>query len=224
MAKSIIEKLNLLKYKQKAVLHAPSDFTDFNGLGEVDKALLAGKYDLIIAFCFSLSEMKELVDQIINEKRLSANGYLFFAYPKKGNKRYTEYIHRDELFEGIGANQDTGYIGSSDLKFSRMVGLDEVFTMVGLKLDAKGKNKKRTANSDRVDDYLEKMPEIEAILAPYPKALTFYQSLTKGYQKDWARYIFSAKQENTRLRRQEEMIRLLSEEYKTITHYRQNKA
>ncbi|WP_099223370.1 YdeI/OmpD-associated family protein [Listeria costaricensis] len=225
MAKTIIEKLNLLKYEEKAVLNQPDDLTAFDGLGKVDHALSAAvEYDLIIAFCFSLSEMKAFVDQVINEKRLSANGYLFFAYPKKGNKRYATYIHRDQLFEGIGADQETGYIENSDLKFSRMVGLDEVFTMVGLKRDAKGKNKKSTANSGRVDDYLEKIPEVEAILARNPKALAFYQSLTKGYQKDWARYIYSAKQESTRLKRQEEMIRLLGEEYKTITHYRQSKS
>lgn len=58
------------------------------------------------------------------------------AYPKKGNKEYATYIHRDDLMQGLGAD-DEGYIGSSDLKFARMVGLDDVFTVVGLKEDSK---------------------------------------------------------------------------------------
>lgn len=51
---------------------------------------------------------------------------------------YPTFIHRDDLLEGLGSDEN-GYIGTSNIKFARMVGLDDVFTVVGLKEDAKGK-------------------------------------------------------------------------------------
>jgi uncharacterized protein YdeI (YjbR/CyaY-like superfamily) len=53
-----------------------------------------------------------------------------------------------------------------------------------------------------------------------PDVLAFYQSLTPGYRKDWARYVYSAVQEETREKRREEMKVILGEGYKSIDLYR----
>ncbi|WP_286185003.1 YdeI/OmpD-associated family protein [Bacillus sp. SD075] len=37
--------------------------------------------------------------------------------------------------------------------------------------------------------------EIEKDLQHFPDVLAFYQSLTPGYRKDWARYVYRAEQE-----------------------------
>ncbi|WGV60089.1 YdeI/OmpD-associated family protein [Brevibacillus brevis] len=55
------------------------------------------------------------------------------------------------------------------------------------------------------------MPKIEDDLRHVPKELAFYQSLTPGYQKDWARYVYSAGQEGKRANRRAEMIAVLAE-------------
>lgn len=127
MAKSIVEKLNLQKYKHAAVLDEPEGFSYFEELTGYDTALKDRAYDLIFAFVLDMESLKELVNRVIEHQHLNENGYLYAAYPKKGNKIYPTFIHRDDLLAGIGSDEK-GYIGKSNIKFSRMVGLDDVFT------------------------------------------------------------------------------------------------
>src|SRR5690606_38002604 len=158
------------------------------------------------AYMLNMEALQSLVTQVIGQDLLNKNGYLYAAYPKKGNKGYEIYIHRDSLLEGLGAGED-GYIGDSDIKFARMVGLNDVFTVVGLKYEERKSSKSSTKEkpSQRVDDYAELIGEIEKDLQDVPEQLAFYQSLTPGYQKDWARYVYSAVQESTRAKRRVQM-------------------
>ncbi|WP_312092925.1 YdeI/OmpD-associated family protein [Niallia sp.] len=221
MSKTIVDKLNLKKYKKIAILNKPNETDYFPGLEEYDTEL-QNKYDAIFAFVLDMDEMRELVEKIIRNESLNKKGYIFLAYPKKGNKVYPTYIHRDELFKGLNTDSE-GYVGKSTIKFARMVGLDDVFTVIGLKEEEK--NKKETVSSkasQRVDDYIDKIRDIENDLTDSPKLLAFYQSLTPGYRKDWARYVYSAKQEETREKRKAEMMAILSSGYKSRDLYRRN--
>jgi len=93
---------------------------------------------------------------------------------------------------------------------------------VGIKREQK-KSKKSAAASQNVEDYEDHIGDVEKRLADYPSELAFYQNLTPGYQRNWARYIFSAKQPKTREKRQEQMIDILSQGFKTIDLYRRQK-
>lgn len=220
MTKTIVEKLNLQKYKKTAILDAPKDSNYFEQLSGYDTKLTNSGYDLIFAFVLEMDSLKNLVKKVIEGNYLTQNGYLFMAYPKKGNKVYQTFIHRDELLDGLGADED-GYIGTSAIKFARMVGLDEVFTVVGLKAEAR-KNRPSSKASQCVDDYIAMIPDIENDLQDAPELLSFYQSLTPGYRKDWARYVYSAKQEATRAKRREEMKLILAKGYKSRDLYRRD--
>ncbi|OZM56642.1 hypothetical protein CIB95_10480 [Lottiidibacillus patelloidae] len=222
MSKTIVEKLNLAKYERKAVLNTPEGRDYFAQLTEYDTDLTESSYDLIFAFVLDLKSLKELVNTVIEKNYLNRSGYLFLAYPKKGNKVYDSYIHRDSLLEGLGADEN-GYIDKSNIKFARMVGLDETFTVIGLKEDTKSKNNKSTKASQCVDDYIEMIPLIENDLQDTPNLLSFYQELTPGYRKDWARYVYSAKQEKTKEKRREEMKQILEQGFKSRDLYRANK-
>ncbi|NIK78859.1 hypothetical protein FHS15_004005 [Paenibacillus castaneae] len=221
MAKSIVEKLNLQKYKHAAVLAEPEGFNYFAELTGYDTALKDRAYDLIFAFVLDMESLKELINRVIEHQHLNENGYLYAGYPKKGNKIYPTFIHRDDLLAGIGSDEK-GYIGNSDIKFSRMVGLDDVFTVVGLKEDAGGKDKIVTQSSQRVDDYIALVPSVEKDLEDTPELFHFYQSLTLGYRKDWARYVYSAKQEETKVKRREEMKMILQAGYKSRELFRKD--
>ncbi|MFZ7946043.1 YdeI/OmpD-associated family protein [Neobacillus sp. 19] len=219
MGKTIVEKLNLQKYKKIAVLHLPYGADYLAELTGYDNELREHSYDLIFAFVLDMASLQELVKKVIDKNYLNKNGYMYVAYPKKGNKIYPTFIHRDDLLSGIGADQD-GYIGTSTIKFSRMVGLDEVFTVVGLKEDSKSKNQTSPKASQCVDDYISYIPVVEKDLQDTPDLLAFYQSLTPGYRKDWARYVYSAKQEVTKAKRREEMKMILGKGYKSRELYR----
>ncbi len=104
-----------------------------------------------------------------------------------------------------------------------MVGLDDVFTVVGLKADSRGKNHTSAKASQCVDDYIEFISEVEKDLQDSPDLLAFYQSLTPGYRKDWARYVYSAKQEGTKVKRRDEMKLIFGAGYKSRDLYRRNK-
>ncbi|MEQ2528095.1 YdeI/OmpD-associated family protein [Bacillaceae bacterium CLA-AA-H227] len=214
---TIIDKLKLTKYKNLAVLNRPSDYDVFAGY----ETTLAGKHDAIFIFVETLEDMIKHTQKIIKEQPLLEKGYLFFAYPKKGNKRYESFVHRDDIFPAMKVGED-GYVANSDLKFSRMVSMDDVFTVVGLKQE-KRKAQKSSAASQCVADYEDNVKDVEALLENYPNELRLYKELTPGYQKDWARYIFSAKQEATREKRQAQMVEILSQGYKSIELYRQKK-
>ncbi|MFD6206978.1 MULTISPECIES: YdeI/OmpD-associated family protein [unclassified Peribacillus] len=222
MTKTIVGKLNLHRYKRVAVLDIPSGADYLAELPNYDTELKEGAYDLIFTFVLDMDSLKRIVNKVIEKNHLSKNGYMYVAYPKKGNKEYATYIHRDDLMQGLGADEN-GYVGSSDIKFARMVGLDEVFTVVGLKEDSKNRNRSSTKASQSVDDYIEMIQEIEKDLQDSPDLLAFYQSLTPGYRKDWARYVYSAKQEATQVKRRQEMKMILGEGYKTRDLYRRNK-
>lgn len=219
MTKTIVEKLNLQKYNQVAILSKPEGSDYLAELTDYDTSL-NGAYDLIFAFVLDMASLQELVNRVIEQQHLHKNGYLFVAYPKKGNKVYPTYIHRDDLLEGLGSDEK-GYIGTSNIKFARMVGLDDVFTVVGLKEDAKGKGQLSNTPSQSVDDYISFIPNVEEDLKDTPELLAIYQSLTPGYRKDWARYVYSAKQEATRAKRKEEMKMILQAGHKSRELYRQ---
>ncbi|OHX31485.1 YdeI/OmpD-associated family protein [Bacillus mycoides] len=215
---SVIDKLKLNKYTNMVVINEPNDYEVFG-----DKPTTFSKeHDAVFIFVETLDEMVEHTNFIIkNEALLLEKGYVFFAYPKKGNARYSTFIHRDEMFPALNVGED-GYVGNSEIKFARMVSMDDVFTVVGLKREKK-KVKKTPAASQCVADYADRIQDVEALLANHPTELKFYQSLTPGYQKDWARNLFSVKQEKTREKRLEKMIEILSQGYKTIELFRQKK-
>jgi hypothetical protein len=215
---SIIDKLKLTKYSNMAVLNEPKDYTLFNEY----PTQLTENHDAIFIFIETLDEMVQQTEYIIeNQHLLKEKGYLFFAYPKKGNKRFNTYIHRDDIFPALKVDED-GYVDGSDIKFARMVSMDDVFTVVGLKREIK-KATKTSPTSQSVVDYKGKEKDVEAILADHPSELNFYQSLTPGYRRDWARYIYSAKQQKTRDKRSKQMVDILSQGYKTIDLFRMKK-
>ncbi|WP_460318743.1 YdeI/OmpD-associated family protein [Paenibacillus sp. YSY-4.3] len=212
-------KLNLNKYESKLILNQPDDIAYFNEL-QYDTEMTKEKYDLIFTFIFNMDQFKEYLDLVIRKQVIQENGYLFFAYPKKNNPKYKEYIDRDSFFEQNEVNEE-GYLSGSTLKFSRMVSMDDVFTVVGLKSHAPKKGKPGNAkSSQRVDDYVDYISSIREHLSSDKELLEQYDHLTLGYQKDWARYVYSAKRSETQEKRLLQMKDILAQGYKSLDLYR----
>ncbi|MGC5326276.1 YdeI/OmpD-associated family protein [Brevibacillus sp. SYSU BS000544] len=220
--KSIVDKLNFNKYPAKLILNKPEDINDFNDIS-YDSTIEKEKYDVILIFIFHLEEFSQHVQQLIQKQLVADKGYVFFAYPKKNNPQYDSYIDRDSFFKQMPVDEE-GYIQDSNLKFAKMVSMNDVFTVIGLKSEVKKTKKTSTAQkSQRVDDYIDNVEDIKLHLKSNEELLQKYNELAFGYQKDWARYVYSAKKKETQEKRLVEMESILAEGYKSIDLYRLNK-
>lgn len=177
-------------------------------------------FERVIAFVFSIEELTSYLQYCIDEQLVTEQGYLFLVYPKKGNKVYESYIHRDAIFPAITFDEQK-YIADSYYKFAALTSLNETFSILSIKVDRQQKGKKKTVKSQCVDDYIEMIPQLKEYLSTIPKLLSFYETLTPGYQKNWARYVYSAKRKNTQQKRLDEMKDILSQGFKTKELFRQ---
>ena len=222
MAKSLIDKLNLNNYPAKLILNKPEDIEEFSSM-DYEDIVKKSSYDLIFTFIFKLEDFSKTIKEIHEEKLLNENGYLYIACPKKNNPRYKEYIERDSIYTDEYYNEE-GYLRGTNLKFSRMVSMNDVFTVIGIKsIPLKKMNKPSTKSSQCVDDYIEHVEHIRQHLVQNAELLDIYNALTFGYQKDWARYVFSAKRKETQEKRLLEMETVLADGFKTMDLYRRNK-
>lgn len=167
-------------------------------------------YDVILAFVVDLQGMDNHIR--LAEEKLVEHGILYLAYPKIKNILGLKGIHRDAIFPYLNVNEETGYVKKTFMRFNKMVSLDENYTILGIKKDSA--RKKRDKVSQRVDDYIGYLELIKTRLIN-DEALTFFNKITLGYQKNWARYIYSAKTIETQNRRFQEMKILLKQGIKS---------
>ncbi|MGA3678349.1 YdeI/OmpD-associated family protein, partial [Lysinibacillus agricola] len=88
-------------------------------------------------------------------------------------------------------------------------------SILSIKKDGKGRGKKKTASSQCVNNYKSIIPPLHNSLTKHPNNLAFYNKLTPGYQKNWARYIYSAKKKKTQVARLGKMRKIIRLGYKT---------
>jgi hypothetical protein len=219
MNKETIKKFAVEKFDKRLILNKPANIADFDGVA-FGTVINNEKYDLIFAFVFSLDEFASLVKMVIEKELLNLDGVIYFAYPKKGNKQYREYIGRDDFFSVVDMDND-GYVFGSPVKFNKMAAFNEVFTVVGLKHEEK--RKKSTQPSQCVGDYIERIPDLRKHFVENKEVLAFFDQLTPGYQRDWARYVFGVKNPDTTEKRFAEMENILKQGYKSGDLYRRGK-
>lgn len=135
--KSVIEKLNFKKYRTRLILNKPDDIKDFDTI-EYNDSIEKEQYDLVFVFIFNMDEFFKYLTEVVEKNLIKEDGYLYFAYPKKGNPKYDTYIERDDIYTENYYN-DEGYFPNSNLRFSRIISLNDVFTVAGIKEAAKKK-------------------------------------------------------------------------------------
>lgn len=191
MEKALFQKLKLDKFTKIAWMNKSKENSVFDDL-ELSMAKKGEAYDLLLIYVYSLEEMKEFLLKIIQDTLLMENGAVYLLYPKVKNPLGHPAIGRDEIFPFLDVNEE-GYALNSTLKFNEMNKLDESYTLIGLKNSLSFKPQRNTP-SQRVEDYADKVNYVKVYLQDYPKAGTLYETLPPGYQKDWARYIYSARE------------------------------
>ncbi len=218
---ALYKKLMLPKFASKLLVAKPQDCTLLDAAG-FDTVPQTKVYDLVFQFVFSLDAMEQAIRETAARGLIPQGGYLYLAYPKKHNKRYKDVIDRDDIIERFDLAEGNGFIGDTPMKFNKMVSLDDTFTVIGLKRDDQRVTKTPTVSAC-VADYIERIPDLRDALAHRPEILALYDGLPYGYQKDWARYVYSSRTDATREKRLLEMADILLAGYKTKALYRQGK-
>lgn len=217
--KTVLDKLKIENYKNRLFLNVPDTVTELQDIF-ADYKVQQTQYDCIFSFVFSLEEFEKAIDAVVEQNLLAEGGYLYLVYPKKGNKHYDTFIHRDSIMT-LPMDED-GYFKESLLKFSRMVAFNDTFTVCGLR-HLKKALKKSTKPSQCVDDYKDKVTDLKVYFQNQPEILERYVALTPGYQRDWARYVYSARKQNTIDKRLIEMAEILKQGFKTKQLYTKSK-
>lgn len=207
------EKIGLVRSaKEEATAFLGYDFPDYKST----------QLDLAVAYVYNLEEMRDVIFYLIENQILEEMGIVYLVYPKNKNKLGHPPIHRDAIFPHLNVDEETGYIKDTSYKFNRMVALDDNYTVVAVKFQPKSKTKKLSSVSGRAKDYEDRVVDIENYLREFPEQAVFYDSLTPGYKKDWARYVYSARTEKTIEKRLLEMVDILGKGYKTKQLYRES--
>ncbi|MFC6170948.1 YdeI/OmpD-associated family protein [Loigolactobacillus jiayinensis] len=77
------------------------------------------------------------------------------------------------------------------------------------------------AEKKTLADYEVDIPKVSDLLNGTPVTKKFFDELTPGYQREWARYIFGAKAEATKQRHIADMRTILDAGYKSKRGYGQ---
>lgn len=88
--KSIVEKLNLMRYTNKAIVNRPNN-EYLPELKEAQSQFPIEPVDLLFIFVETMAEFKAAVMSVIQQQLLNKNGVLFVAYPKKGEQSISNF-------------------------------------------------------------------------------------------------------------------------------------
>ena len=103
-----------------------------------------------------------------------------------------------------------------------MAALSDVFTVIGLRQDEK-RRKPAVPPSQSVTDYVGRIPDIRKYFEKDKELLELFDRLTPGYQRGWAHYVYSTRNEATVQKRFAEMESILKQGYKSVDLFRQQK-
>ncbi|WP_124059242.1 YdeI/OmpD-associated family protein [Vaginisenegalia massiliensis] len=216
MTNEVLErKLGLSKFKLRGLINRDPHSSELLSLvtESVESFDWDAVYDAVWVHVYSLEEMRQTLYDLWEHGTIGKGGVCFLVYPKLKNPYYPR-IHRDEIFPTLGVEDALGYLPDTHFKFNKMISLNDVFTIIGIKhVEPDRQAKRRQASSGRVGDYLHFIPElIELLEREDPVLSQAFVELTPGRQRQWARHIYSAKTETTKIKRQTELKQALKNE------------
>lgn len=195
----MLTKLKIKTEKNVLVLNLPNNLTNIYQFNQKDKT------DILLDTIYELADAEVAINKF---KKLDDDAVLYLIYPKLSTKNYSSTIHRDELTDKLVTN---------GLQPFKLISINEDFSCMGAN---KNLNKKTAKPSQCVDDYIDKIPSLAEELSQNQEALAIFNNLTFGYQKGWARYVYSVKREETKNKRLATTIDALLKNCKSIDMYK----
>lgn len=179
------------------------------GIKELEK-LLGSQSDNPQVIIAGITDLVELAKIIQHYKEIIPNyqARFYLVYPKK-TVNIGSPIGRDELRQALQLYE---------FEANKLVSVNENYSCMGVKSATHAV--KITRPSQCVADYQDKVAELIEYLQTNLTVTELFLALTPGYQRDWARFIYSAVQEKTRMARQQILVDALIAGYKTHDAYK----
>ncbi|MBK0348006.1 YdeI/OmpD-associated family protein [Aerococcaceae bacterium zg-ZJ1578] len=211
---SLQRKLSLNRYQHVVLVNENEHSPELSDLNLDREFSWQKQYDCVLLHVFSLTEMKEQLYRLHERQTLREGGVCYLMYPKLNNGIYPG-IHRDYLFPALEVDDALGFLPGTHYKFNRMVSLNAVWTIIGIKHVSAKELERLSRQSDtkpsgRVADYVQYESDLLQRLTSEEQMR--FKQLTPGRQRQWLRHLYSAKTQPTKDKRLNELQNSLSAE------------
>jgi len=207
------KKLHIKSGQTLAVINAPENYIS-SLIPLPEKAAVFTKItrncDFIQYFITSIKELEKALPLCI--KAIKEGGSIWLTYPKQSSKLKTD-LNRDVIFSIIKMHNFTGVA---------MVSIDDTWSAFRIKPVGINQGKKSVKNKDdNFGEYIDKekravtLPEeLNIELKKNKKAHDFFNSLAFSHKKEYVQWILEAKREDTKNKRINGTIEMLSNNQK----------
>ena len=164
-------------------------------------------FDSIILFTKNEQELRKWIPEAINKK--TNGGQFWLSYPKKSGEIKTD-LNRDITWK---------IIKTLGLEPIRLISMNEDWSSMRL---IHGKDRKKASKLgedppgvDRVNKIVNPPNDLLQLFEINTKAKAFFDELSFSHKREYIRWIFDAKKDETRARRIQKIITLLNEKRKS---------
>ncbi len=159
--------------------------------------------DLRIIVVADLAALQAQVQTVAQDRHLAASGHAYLLYPRRFSKA--------AVLNALKPQRGTGQIGSTRLKYLRLVAFDATMNLLDLCWLSQ-------------DDYRQRLPELTARLRRLaPKQWAQFEQLSAPQQQAWARYIYSAKRPVVQNSHFEQLLIVLASGAQTLHDYKEGR-
>ncbi|WP_461214943.1 YdeI/OmpD-associated family protein [Lacticaseibacillus sp. GG6-2] len=156
--------------------------------------------DLRVMIAKDLKALAAQIKTLASDRLLAKTGHAYLLYPNRFSK--------SAVLKTLSPDKTTGQIDHTGLKYLRTVAFDDAKNLVDICWLAQ-------------DDYAQRIPELKARLHhTAPQHDAHFAQLSADQQRDWARYIYSAKRPVTQNSHFEQLIIVLASGLKTLNDYK----
>lgn len=202
-----MQKLRLNKEAVLLALHVPDDcITVFEGYRL--KTSLASKtlFSQAILFADNKGELENIYDKLL--QKLNDDAVIWIAYPKKSSGITTDLV-RDDGWD---------IVFKSDYHFVSSVSINDTWTGMRIKkkdpkagyLRDKTIAERKTEGIDYVNRTVELPKDAKAAMKPFKGLEDFFNAMAFSHKKEYVEAIAEAKKPETRQRRIDKMIEMVT--------------
>lgn len=196
MDKQLLKKLNYKDDDTVLVINPPDNYKErIKGTGYLTSPDANARYTFVQAFCYKKADIPKNFKLAIDH--LEKGGKLWFCYAKKSSELYTD-ISRDD---GWDAADTHGFIAV------RQVAINDDWSALRFKPEVEVKNITRGSALQEISI----PPSIKKALDRNPFCRDTFNNLSQSNQREYIRWVTSAKREETVKKRLNGMIEKLKE-------------